>query len=73
MATVSVSNSTNTVDRSDSVWNSRFGPAERERMLDDDSTAFRTVSFELAAIVCLGFLLLGGTSAAILLTSLFAS
>lgn len=73
MATVSVSNSTNIVDRSDSVWNSRFGPAERERMLHDDSTAFRTVSFELVAIVCLGFLLLGGTSAGILLASLSAS
>ena len=64
-----VSSSSHDAGQLGSVFDSRFGPAERQQMRQEDSQAFRTVSLELVSIVVLGFVLIGGTATAILLTS----
>ena len=69
MAILDSHNATEIIKQSHPIWNSSFGPAERQHMLHEDSTAFRSVSLELVSIVSLGFLLMAVTIAAILLVS----
>jgi hypothetical protein len=46
------------IERRHPSWSRQFGPAERHRMLREDSAAFRSVAVELVAIVTLGFTLI---------------
>ena len=69
MATVNARKSFNVVEHGQPAGSDYFNPSERQWMKQEDSTALTTVSLELLAIVCLGFVLVGATVGAILLRS----
>lgn len=69
MAIANSYRATKNIEQSPPSWNRSFGPAERQQMLHEDSTAFGTVSLELVAIVILGLIIMAITVTTILLTS----
>lgn len=68
MSTVNSPEQIRILEETHPAWVSQFKPAQRERQLHDDATALGQVSLLLMSIVTLGFLLICGTSVAILLT-----
>ncbi|MBI2824751.1 MAG: hypothetical protein HYX69_08700 [Planctomycetia bacterium] len=54
MAVASSPRAMESLEQTHPIWCSRFGAAERRRMIQEDSTAFSIISVELVSIVCLG-------------------
>ncbi len=68
MSTANSSQQLQILEQTHPAWVRQFQPAQRQRQLQDDATALGQVSLVLVSIVMLGFVLICGTSVAILLT-----